>query len=127
MADSIIYGEIISKDAADQEFGPVLTSVSMESDQLRLLAQKTQNLIMFQILNNVLYVLGDNRTSLYPSGSSITPDIVCSVFSKSKLIELLDNGMESLTAIELRNNVLSITNGSYSLEFGAKCPPFCAT
>ncbi len=127
MAESKLFGEIISKDSANQQFGAALNSVSVESDLLRQYSDGTNYLIMFQIIENELYILGDNRTPLFPSASNLDAEKEFIVYSKTKFIELLDSGQDPKTSIELRNNKLTITNGDYTLEFGASCPPWCNT
>jgi len=125
MAESNLYGDIISKDSANQQFGAVTNSVSVESDQLRRYSDGTKNLIMFQIIKNELYILGDNRVPLFPASSSLDADTEFIVYSKTKFIELLDRGLNRKTFVELRDSKLTITNGDYTLEFGAACPPWC--
>jgi hypothetical protein len=126
MTNNNTYGEILSKDAANQEFGSVINSVSMDSDRLRTFAAETNNLIMFYLMDNELYILGDNRAPLYPANSELDADIVCKVYSKTIFIELLDRDQETKTYIESRENTLTITNGNYTLEYGATCPPWCS-
>lgn len=127
MAESNLYGDIISKDSANQQFGTAIYSVSAESDQLRRYSDGTTNLIMFQIINNGLYILGDNRIPLFPASSSLDADTEFIVYSKTKFIELLDRGQNPKTYVELRDKKLTISNGDYTLEFGAVCPPWCNT
>jgi hypothetical protein len=47
------------------------------------------------------------------------------MFSVSIINELLEKGKNTLSTIEIRGDVLSITNGIYTLEFSTICPPFC--
>lgn len=120
-----LFGEIILKDTADQEFGSVISSASMESEQIRKIAQDTNDLIMFYITESEIYILGDNRSVLYPLNSEFDTETICKVYSKTKFNELLDRGQNSITNIELRENTLTVTNGNYTLEYGSNCPPFC--
>jgi len=80
---------------------------------------------MFKIINSSLFILGDNRVVLCPAGSSVPDDVVLHLFSKSKVIELLSLGNSGNTVIENRLNVLTVTNGDYTLEVSYPCPPFC--
>ena len=47
------------------------------------------------------------------------------MFSKSKVEELLKLGKNIATFVEYRGNVLTITNGAYTLELSTDCPPNC--
>ena len=120
-----IYGQIISKDAADENFGAVTNSYSFNTADLRNYADGTTDLIMFYIENDNTSVLGDNRVPLFPDDSVLDTGKVCSVYSKSKFIELLDTGQDTKTFVELRSETLTITNGNYTLEYGSTCPPIC--
>jgi hypothetical protein len=125
MADNNPYGEIFSKESANSEFGAVVNSFPMDSDLLRQLAEETKNLIMFNLDNNELHILGDNRIPLFPANSALDADIICKVFSKTIFIKLLDLGEDSTTSIESRTDTITITNGDHTLELAANCPPYC--
>lgn len=119
-------GKIYSNAEANTIYGPVLNSVAISSDQLNNLANKTKNYLMFRIFNNNLIILGDNRKVLYPENAVITPQDVFRYFSISLIQKIIKDGNSSMTFIELRNNgIISITNGIYTMEFSAECPPFC--
>lgn len=40
-------------------------------------------------------------------------------------LELISSGNEAITIFENRQDVFSLTNGSYTLEQGQICPPYC--
>ena len=46
-------------------------------------------------------------------------------FSKSIVKELLSLGKEEISYVEKRAEVLSITNGEFTLEMSDPCPPNC--
>ena len=126
MAENYSAGDIISKETANEDFGTASFSVLMSSDQLQSFASKTQNLLMFQFINEKLIILGDDRKPLYPEGFMSPADTVFKVYSKPKVLELIQIGGNDNNFIELRTDTLTITNGDYTLEFGSLCPPWCS-
>ena len=126
MAENNSGGEIIPRETADREFGQVSVSKVISSDQLQSLAQQTGNLLMFNIIDDRLIILGDNRKPLYPQGVQISDDIVFSVYTKTKVLELIESGLQSDNFVEVRGEKITITNGDHTLEFGSLCPPWCS-
>ena len=121
-----VVGKIISKTDADQLFGPVLQSVSISSAELQNLAQKTPDHILFNFINGQLVILNGTRaTALYGSTASVSPSTTFHLYSTSQLLQLIKLGQSATTNVELRKNVLSITNGSETLEYATICPPNC--
>jgi hypothetical protein len=120
-----VIGVIYNKSEADQKYGSVLNSVEMESNNLDSLLQESGNYLMFNIKDENLYILGTGRNPLYPKNISITPDEVFVVVSTSKVEELINKGQGLQTFFEKRKDVFSVTNGNYTLEEIAYCPPFC--
>lgn len=127
MADNNSTGKIISKETADQDFGRPTFSVLMSSEQLQGLASKTTNLLMFNFIDERLIILGDDRNPLYPDGAHVPPETEFKVYSREKVLELMETGGESDTFVEIRTDNVTITNGDYTLEFGAFCPPWCSS
>lgn len=125
MAEKII-GNIFSKDEADKNYGPVLLSVSISSSELKALIGQSNKLVMFNANGGKLSVLKEGRAVLYPGGFSPKSDEKYGVYSKSKVVELLDSGKEDTTFVEQRKDVISVTNGQYTLEAMDWCPPFCS-
>lgn len=118
-------GKIISKESADKLFGPVLISVKVPTENLKSLITQSSKVVMFKIINNNVYVLDDKRNVLSPSGLSVSSSDVFSVYAVSVVQELLNDGGSSVTFVEQREKVLTITNGEDTLEYSVVCPPFC--
>ena len=72
-----------------------------------------------------MYILDDNRNVLTPIGVHVSNAEVFSVYSLSVIQQLISDGGSSVTFVEKRENVLTITNGNYTLEYAYLCPPFC--
>ena len=97
----------------------------MPTENLQSILNKTENYIMFKIVNNSVIVLNNNRNVIFPQGKSINAQEVFSLYSVSVLNDLLSRGDDTVIYVEQRSEVLSITYGSYTMEAGVFCPPFC--
>jgi len=124
MADEII-GQIFSKDEADKNFGPVLSSVKISSSQLTSLCSRANKYVMFNTKGGILSILKEGKTVLHPSGFKVDANEKYAVYSRSKIEELLSLGKADTTFVERRKGVVSITNGQSTLEISDWCPPFC--
>jgi hypothetical protein len=124
--DENTIGIIYLTAEVDQEFGIVQSSIEISSEELKSFLNQTNKYLMFKIINGILYILGDNRSVLFPSEGYINPEEVFAVYSKSKVYELIDTGGEKINAVENRNGIFSVTNGLYTLEASHWCPPLCS-
>ena len=118
-------GKILNKEEANKLFGAVLVSKEIPTSTLKALVNQSSKVIMFNFIQNDVYILGDNRKVLLPAGFSVSSSEVFHVYSTSIVQELLDNGGSQVTYIEQRKEVLTITNGNYTLEYSIICPPVC--
>jgi hypothetical protein len=124
-ANSQVVGVIYSKTEANQKFGSIVNSVEITTAKLNDLLNQAGNYLLFKINDKNLYILDEGRKPLYPEGISVAPEEVLKIVSVSKIQELLNNGQNEQTFFEERNDVNTITNGEYTLEEIANCPPFC--
>ena len=118
-------GQIFDKNEADNLFGSVLVTKEIPTENLRSILSQSENKIMFNVIDNTLYILDNNRNLIIPSGGSVNSSTVFSVFGISVTEELLDKGGSSSTYIEIRNEVLTITNGNFTMDMSEPCPPVC--
>ena len=125
MADEII-GKIFSKEEADKNYGPVLSSVKIASSELKTLISKSKKYVMFNIKDGKLSILKEGRALLYPAGFSVKSDEKYATYSKSKVEELLNSGKADTTVVEQRKEVMSVSNGQYTMEIMQWCPPICS-
>ena len=119
------YGEIFTKNEANQRFGSVLESVTMPTTTIQGLLNQTNAYIMFKIVNSKVIVLDEERNVIYPSGTTINSGDVFTLFSLSVVNTLFSKGSGTEIYIEQRSEVLSLTYGGYTMEFGTFCPPIC--
>ncbi|MFO7447789.1 MAG: hypothetical protein R6W90_15595 [Ignavibacteriaceae bacterium] len=120
-----VLGQLFSKEEGDKLFGPVLQSVEIETSLLSGLMEKSSSILMFNIINNEAVILGVNRKPLYPENVKVDEETVFHVYSVSVIRELLESGGSPKTFIEIRPDVMTITNGIITMEMSAYCPPMC--
>lgn len=118
-------GKIISKESANELFGPVLISKEIPTENLQMIIDKSKEVVMFKIINNEVYILNNNRDVLIPLETTIDSSEVFSVYAISVLQELLNKDSKMNTFIESWKEVLTITNGDKTIEFSDSCPPYC--
>ena len=118
-------GKIISKEEANKLFGPVLISKVFLTDGLQTTIDKSKEIVMFKIIDKEVYILNNNRDVLLPEKVKVDSSEVFSVYSLSVLQELMKNGGKDTTYVEQRDSVLTLTNGSLTVEYAKPCPPIC--
>lgn len=118
-------GIIYSKEAAESVYGAVKEHVGLNSSVFASIVEKSNHYVMFSIRDGVIIIADENRNPLHPEGAEFSEDLVFHYFSRSKVLELIKMGSESEISIELRRDVLSITNGNFTLENARPCPPYC--
>jgi len=118
-------GKILLKTEANQKYGPVIQSFPADNNTLTSLIDKAGNYMMFGISNNELTILGHNKSVLYPKNKPVSKDEKFEVISVDKVKELMNLGTQDVTIIEYRGNIISLTNGSYTLISKSICPPNC--
>ena len=122
MAD--VYGKIYSNDEAEKQFGKVIHSEVLETDQVRKLIEEASDSIMFKFVNNKLNILNKQRKNVY---GSIEPESteVYSHYSTSVIEDLLAKGKQTTTTFQMRGETFTVQNGDFVMEAGLPCPPFC--
>ena len=115
------YGQIFTKQEADTQFGLVLASVAFTKQNIQNFLTQTNNYIMFRVVNNTAIILDNHRMPLYPTGVKMNSADEYVMYSTSVLEELLSLGNNDTVYIEQRSNVLSISNGEFTMEVGVPC------
>lgn len=126
-------GNLFSNEEANQLFGNVIYSVEINSNELYNLLDKTEENIMFGLINKNLIILGDNRKLIYPEKAEFKESDVFTIYSKDIVKELLTNSSlkkqksnePEVVSVEQRREVLSVSTDTQTLETGHKCPPSC--
>ncbi|HPI37034.1 MAG TPA: hypothetical protein PK397_03725, partial [Ignavibacteriaceae bacterium] len=78
-----IVGKIITSSEADALFGPAIKSISFNAKRLLMLANKSPEHIMFNVVNGEIRVLNNKRKALHPEGLSIASNERYHMFSTS--------------------------------------------
>jgi hypothetical protein len=120
-----VVGIIYAAGDANNMFGSVTQSLGIRSSELISIAEESGTYIMFLIRDDKILIIDEHRNLLYPEGEEFSSDTVFNYFSTAKLLELLNIGDSAETFVENRQDVLSITNGNFTLENSRACPPFC--
>lgn len=120
-----VVGKIFSKVEADKLFGKVLESKTIMSETLLDALNKVDYYIMFKLEDGQVAIADKFRNQITDTKVDLKADDVMHIYSKTKVAEVISNGGESLTTIEIRSEVMTITNGAYTLEMSATCPPIC--
>lgn len=118
-------GELFTADEANDKFGKVIERVAVETSTLKGWINSTNDKIMFNLKGKSFTVLGDSRELVYSTSRYSESNEKFHMYSKSKLIELVNKGGKSTTYLENRNSVFSMRNGDIVLESSTPCPPFC--
>ncbi len=118
-------GKILLKAKANQKYGPVIQSFPADNNTLKSLINKAGNFVLFGVSNGELTILGHDKSILYPSDKPVSENEKFEIFSVNKVEELMNLGTENATIIEYRGNIISLTNGNYTLASETVCPPNC--
>lgn len=120
-----IVGEVFTKADATAIFGDVTVSKSIATSDLQTLLKKTDTYILFNIIDDGLVILDNKRAAMYPEGAAIPAEQKFKLFSVTKVDELIEKGAAENVNVELRDCILTVSNGEYVLELGTYCPPWC--
>ena len=119
------YGKLYQKAEGEQLYGTVLKSFQIPTEKVFSFLDQTDKVLMFNITDNKLFILGDGRKPIYPDSVVVSKKEVFRVFSTSLIRELISKGKSDTISFEKRNSVLTISDGDYLLELAAICPPIC--
>ena len=120
-----VIGKLYTKTEANQLYGAVNKSIEISTSTLDSLLQIAPDNIMFNLINDQLVILDGKRNQIFGPAQSISANQIFYVFSTSQVQALLELGNSSVTTVELRDSVLTVTNGDETLELGDICPPVC--
>ena len=118
-----VIGEIFGADYANNEFGEVKSSVTINNNELKSLLDAAGEYIMLNIDTGELRALDGNRKGI--KGNAKSDDEVFYKMSTSQVLKLLEKGEERTTQVEMRANTLTLTNGNYTMDLVWPCPPKC--
>lgn len=125
-----VVGKLYTKADANTTYGPVVSSVTINTQILLKAIEQSPDYLMFNIINGQLTMLSGKRAVIFSTNkltAAVPARTVFHFFSTSKIKELITlGGNATFTTIELRpNNVLTVTSGTATVEQSLNCPPFC--
>ena len=119
------YGKLYLKADAEKYYGTVAKSFSFSTKEVFSFLKQTDKVLMFNINDNKLFILGDGRKLIYPDSVVVSKKEVFRVFSTSLIRELISKGKSKIINFEKRKSVFTISDGDYLLELSELCPPIC--
>lgn len=118
-------GQLYSREEANKIYGNVILSLDVDRALIPELIKKTENTIMFGIINQQVLILDNKRNLIYPEKADFKDSDVFTVYSVSMLKELISKPNPDNINVEQRREVLSVSYNQQTLETGIKCPPNC--
>ncbi len=127
-------GKIIPIQNAEQLFGKVTEEISIPLEQLKGYIAQSKTSVSFNIINRQLHVLGDGRKAITSVSVDLGSRVQVHLFSKSiieKFISITETRKLStattkiIILVQLRGDILTISNGTDILEYSQLCPPYC--
>ncbi len=119
------YGKLYTKLEGEKLYGTAVKSFQFPTEEVFSFLKKTEKVLMFNITDDKLFILGDGMKLIYPANAVVPNKAVHSVYSTSLIRELISKGKSKTINFEKRNSALTISNGEYLLEYAQYCPPIC--
>lgn len=119
-----VAGKIITSSEADSLFGKPNYSIEFSTSQLSEYGKHSRYLFI-SISDRKILITGEDRKVLYPQNYVLAGSEIFHVYSTPVISELINNSPGKPLYIEVRKDVLTLTCGDFTLEFGFLCPPYC--
>ncbi len=141
-----LIGKIYTQEDGDKLYGPALNSIEFDVAELIPILHKCENYMMFTIKNDEVVITDDYRRVLtnhryqlasihglidVNNAGIIDDDEVLNVFSKERVLALIETTGSKHLYFENRANVMTIKSGNEKfgekvamLEMGLSHPPF---
>lgn len=126
-----VIGKVYTSERAMELYGPVIKSIEMDKSDLIAMLDQCEDYMMFKVKNDEVVITDDNRNVLTSNKIFLTTSIVnyiskndvitdeepLNMFSKSKVIEIINKGNSDIVYFEKRGKVETIRTNKYVLEF----------
>lgn len=122
---SQLIGKIHPKEEANILFGNVVQTVEMKAAELSKLIEGANRFVMFRFVGEQVIIAGDGRNILSNSGIKVENNDIFHVWSKQRVVEIINKDVTGIVKIEKRPETITLTNGVSTLEEGQPCPPIC--
>lgn len=118
-------GEIFSRSEGEERFGKITERAEMSTASLENILKTADDYLMFGINEGKIVVADRNRSAVYPGNFMLSSDKVMTIYSTSRIAELIARGGAALLSAEQRERAFTLRCGEYILEVGLPCPPYC--
>lgn len=119
-----VPGKIITSSEADSLFGKSNYSIEFSTSQLSGYT-KLYRYLFINIDAGKVIIAQEDRKILYPENHILAGNEIFHVYSTPVISELINNSPGKPLYIEVRKDILTLTCGDFTLEFGFLCPPYC--
>ena len=119
-------GKIYSAEQLEKEYGKVKYEVSITSDELLRILDKTDNKLLFKVFpNRTLSLMKDSRVAVDGFNRVPDPEEIMYAFSKEIVFQVIKQG-DGIIRFQVRDNgVQTIQSNDVGAEKSEPCPPFC--
>ena len=123
-------GKIFKVEEAKTLFGEVTAKRTINTAFLKRVLAKANYYVRLKLKNNLLTIFEDTKdvetfNSRFEVTAITADDSPEHLLSVETIDEVITLGGSDVTSIEMREDILTITNGAYTLEMTAGCPPVC--
>jgi phage tail sheath gpL-like len=138
-----VVGKLFSKSEAKTLFGKVVGSITIDKKELQQAISKAGDYVLLAIKNNRLIVCNEKRVSFTSTADVLSKEQPMYIFSTSVLQKFLQSKTSTTTlskgttvettaaattsaiTVEVRAEVLTLSNDTETLEMSMICPPVC--
>ena len=121
-----VVGKKFTKAEANVLFGKVIGSVQLSRKDLQTACANAKDYVLFKVKNSRAYLLNEKRTSLLADQKiELAPTETTYAFSTSVVEDFLASSTAETLSVEVRAEVLTVSDGLSTLEFSSVCPPYC--
>ena len=124
-----IVGKVITLEEAEELFGQVDEQIEVRTTALQQVLTHVPKYVLMRLENGKLGIYNEKRKGigkgLGKGNPPVGPTEKLHVYSKSKVLEVIQKGKAPITAIQKRGDKMTVQNGVYVLEYATFCPPFC--
>ena len=123
-------GKIFKVEEANSLFGKVTARRTINTAFLKRVISRSNHYVRMKMKGSLLSILEDTKdindfNSRFAVTAITADDSPEHLLSTESIDELVTKGGSETTTIELRGDILTVTNGAYTLEMTLACPPWC--
>ena len=121
-----IVGKKFTKAEAHALFGKVIGTVRISRREMKEALANAKDYVLIKVKNSRPYLLDERRSSIMPNVSlQLAPEETAYVFSTSVVQDFVASSTADTFTVEVRAEVVTLSDGSNILEDSLPCPPSC--